>query len=89
MIAPGIAANARRDELPWRAHGCEEQRSDCRKDQARAVPAGKRGGPSVIGTTFPDCSMPQRSVHVFKRPHERSGSTALLSFAPLCFGALP
>ncbi|MGQ0800023.1 MAG: hypothetical protein ACT4NL_07940, partial [Pseudomarimonas sp.] len=40
MIAQGFAASARRDEPEWWAHCGEKQRSDCRKEQARAAPAG-------------------------------------------------
>lgn len=39
----GFAASARRNEPEWRAHCGEAQRSDCRKDQVRAAPAGKCG----------------------------------------------
>ncbi len=41
MIAQDFAASARREEPEWWAHCGDEKRSDRRKGQVRAAPAGK------------------------------------------------
>jgi hypothetical protein len=47
MIAQNLATSAGRDELKWRPHVGEKQRSARRQGYARAVPAGNRTQRSV------------------------------------------